>query len=152
MISDLESILYKAEIEYLEITELNIFNQRALSLERRLKLYELLRDREIEIFEYIAEDLLKNYPQTDELKIALALQYWMSIMRHCSMAMLSNNYLYLENRILAWLPEQIEVDELKNISENIYILLSKCLFKILNAEDFYFLKPFLEQTKNILGE
>ena len=129
MISDLESILYKAEIEYLEITELNIFNQRALSLERRLKLYELLRDREIEIFEYIAEDLLKNYPQTDELKIALALQYWMSIMRHCCMAMLSNNYLYLENRILAWLPEQIEVDELKNISSTSRIILSKWSFQ-----------------------
>lgn len=147
MIPDLKSLLYKAEAEYLGGAELNIFKSQAFSLEQRLKIYELLRDREIEVWQYIADNIVRKFPEEDELKIEQALQYWIAILRHCTTAMLGENYLYLEDRVLEWLPEQIEVYELKDISINIYNLLSKRLLKIMGSESFAVFQPFWEKTK-----
>ena len=149
MISDLQSLLYKAENEYLATAELNIFKSQAFSLEKRLKIYELLRDRESEVFQYVADALVRKFPEDDKSKIDRALQYWISILRYCSMAMLGENHLYLEYRILEWLPEQIEVYELQDISKTIFSLLSKRLPKIMNSEEFSVLQPFWEQTQKM---
>jgi hypothetical protein len=150
MIADLESILYKAEATYLEPSDLSIFKSQIFSLEKRLQVYELLRDQETEVFQYIANQLIKDFPELDEFKIKQALQHWILIMRHCGMAMLSDNHLYLQHRILEWLPETIEIHDLKVVEEKLCSLLQKRLQKALGSENFSLLEPFLEQSQNAL--
>jgi hypothetical protein len=150
MITDLESILHKAEATYLEQSDLNIFKSQIFSLEKRLQVYELLRERETEVFQYVANQLISNFSELDELKIRKALQHWILVVRHCGMAMLSDNHLYLQYRILEWLSEVIETHDLKVVEEKLYSLLQKRLQKALGSENFSVLEPFLEQSQNAL--
>lgn len=152
MITDLESILYKAEARYLESQELAIFKSQIFSLEKRLQTYEILSSKEADVFQYVANQLVNNFPDVNESKIKKALQHWLLITRHCGMAMLADNHQYLQHRILEWLPEQIEIHNLRVLEENLYVFLEKRLIKILNPEQFSLLEPFLQQSKDALLE
>ena len=150
MIKDLESILYKAEDRYLDTQDLAIFKSQTFSLEKRLQTYELLRSQETEVFQYVANQLSRNFSDIKEDKICKALHHWLMVTRYCAMAMLADNPEYLQYRILEWLPEQIDVYNLKVLEENVFLFLHKRLKKNLNAEQFSLIEPFLQQAKDAL--
>lgn len=150
MITDLDSILYKAEAEYLKQQDLANFKSQIFSLEKRLQIYEIIRSKEIETFQYVANQLSDSFPDESETKIKRALQHWLVVTRYCAMAMLSDNYLYLRQRILEWLPEQIEAHQMKDLEQKLFSLLHQRFKKILNSEQFSILQPFLEVSQNAL--
>ena len=152
MITDLESILYKAEDHYLSNRDLATFKSQTFSLSQRLQTYEILRDSETEVFQYVANQLVRKFTDIKEAKIRQALQHWLTVTRYCSMAMLADNPESLHYRILEWLPEQIEVYNLTILEENLFVFLVKRLKKLLNAEQYSLLEPFLKQAKNALLE
>lgn len=150
MITDLEAILYKADETYLDSQDLARFKSQTFSLEKRLQTYEILRQQETSIFQYVADRLVKDLPDLSESKIKKALEHWLMIVRYCAMAMLADRPEYLQHHILDWLPEQIEIYNLRVLEENLYALLEKRLRKVLNAEQFSLLEPFLQQSKAAL--
>ncbi len=150
MITDLEAILYKADETYLDSQDLARFKSQTFSLEKRLQTYEILRQQETSIFQYVADRLVKDLPDLSESKIKKALEHWLMIVRYCAMAMLADRPEYLQHHILDWLPEQIEIYNLRVLEENLYVLLEKRLRKVLNAEQFSLLEPFLQQSKAAL--
>jgi hypothetical protein len=150
MITDLDSLLYKAEAKHLESQDLANFKSQIFSLEKRLKLYELLSQKEVEIFQHIANQLINDFPNEEEAKIERALKHWLAVIRYCAMAMLTDNHLYLQHRILEWLPEQITAHQLQVIEKSLFNLLQKRLQKVITSEQFTILQPFLEQSKNTL--
>lgn len=150
MITSLDSLLYQAEEKYLSQQDLANFQSQIFSLEKRLQTYEVLRAEEADTFQYVTNHLAKNFPNEPENKIERALKHWLMVTRYCGMAMLSDNSIYLTQRILEWLPEQIEAYELKNIEQSLFSLLQKRLRKSLNSEQFAMLQPYLEQAQNAL--
>jgi hypothetical protein len=150
MITDIDALLYKAEAEYLQQQDLAKFKSQMFSLEQRLKIYELLRENEIEIFQPIANQLLITFPDEDQQKIERALKHWLSVLRYCGMAMLSNNQTYLQHRILEWLPVQIQAHQMESLEHTLFSFLQKRLRKTLSPEQFSLLQPFLEQAKTTL--
>lgn len=150
MITDLDSLLYQAEAEYLEQEDLDRFKSQISSLEERLQIYEVISSQETNIFQYIATRLFNNFPDEPEAKIKRALKHWLMVMRYCSLSMLFANPMYLQQRILEWLPEQITAHQLQEIEQSLFSLLEKRLQKILSPEEFSFLQPYLEQAQAAL--
>lgn len=147
MISDLDSLLYKAEAEYLSQQDLADFKSQIGSLEKRLQIYEALADKEIEIFQYVADRAVEKFPDESETKIARALKHWLAVMRYCAMAMLFDNPNYLQHHVLEWLPEQVAAHHLKDLEQDIYSLMQSRLKKSLKPEHFAVLNPYLEQSR-----
>lgn len=150
MITEINFLIYQAETEYLTQADLGIYKSQILYLEERLKIYELLRAQETDIFQNVAHQIANNFPEEPEAKVESALKHWIMVVRYCGMAMLSNDSNYLQHRILEWLPEQIAAHELQNLEQNLYNYLQKRLKKVLGSEQFGIFQPFLEQSKKAL--
>lgn len=150
MITEIDSLIYQAEAEYLTQKDLGIFKSQILYLSERLKIYEQIRDQETEIFQHVVNQIFNNFPDEPELKVTRAVKHWLMILRYCSMAVLSNDAQYLERRILEWLPEQIAAHQMQELEQNLYGYLYKRLKKSLDNDQFSILQPYLEQSKNVL--
>lgn len=149
MITEIDSLIYQAEAEYLAQKDLGVFKTQVLYLEERLKIYEQIRDQEAEIFQHVATQLLTSFPDESEANVKRALKHWVMILRYCSMAMLSNDSKYLEQRILEWLPEQIAAHQMQNLEKNLYGYLQKRLRKDLENEQYAMLQSYLEQSQQV---
>ncbi|MGD1918881.1 MAG: phycobilisome protein, partial [Pleurocapsa sp.] len=132
--------------------EITAFQLHIAKLAKRLEVYEYLRDREIDIFQPIADELSEAYSQVSPQLIEKALKLWLSIMRYCAMAMLLNNPEYLKEGVLDWLTDTVKAHQMQSIEIAIYDLLSSKLKKSLPEDQFALMQPFLEQTQEILGE
>ncbi|NJN75467.1 MAG: phycobilisome protein [Synechococcaceae cyanobacterium RL_1_2] len=147
MHKDLQNFLHRAEDHFLKNPELMMFKYHTERMGQTLVVYELLRDKEIEIFQPVADQLVKKLPEQDSHAIELALKHWLSIMRYCSMAMLLDNPEFLQHRILEWLTDQVAAQNLVAIETELYSLLEAQLVKTLKSEQMQFLRPFLEQAR-----
>lgn len=152
MQSDLQALLHQAEEHYLAQPEIKVFQNQVVSLAKRLETYECLRDREIDIFQPIAKELVKTYPEENPKVLEKALKHWLAIMRYCAMAMLLNNPEYLQRRILEWLTEMVQAHQMRSIEKTIYDLLCSCLEQFLSQQQLALLQPFLEQAQTTLLE
>ena len=150
MITEIDSQIYRAEAEYLSAKDLGIFKSQVLYLEERLRIYELLRTMETELFQHVANQIVQNFPDESELQVKQAIKHWVLVLRYCAMAMLSDDTQYLQQRILEWLPEQIEARETHELEGHLYSYLYKRLKKAMGTEDFSVIQPYLEQSKKTL--
>jgi hypothetical protein len=149
MITEIDSLIYQAEDQYLTQKDLGLFKTQVLYLEERLKIYEQIRDQEGEIFQLIATQILTSFPDEPEANVKRALKHWIMLLRYCAMAMVSNDPKYLEQRILEWLPEQIAAHQMQGLEQNLYGYLNKRLKKSLENDHYSILQPYLEQCKTI---
>ena len=144
---DLNDLLVQAENRYLQTEELVGFKSYAETLAQRLKIYEFLRDREVTIFQAIADQLINHFPNEKQERLEQALQQWILIIRHASMAMLLNDSTYLQYRLLDWLSGLVKVRDTQTLDTKIYQLLNTRLNELLSPKALVFLKPFLEQVE-----
>lgn len=150
MHKDLQNFLHRAEDHYLQNPELMMFKYHTDRMAETLVIYELLRDKEIEIFQPVADGLVKKLADQDPHLIELALKHWLSVMRYCSMAMLLDNHEFLQHRILEWLTDQVAAKNLVPIETELYDLLEAQLEKTLKPDQMRFLRPFLEQAQKYI--
>lgn len=147
MQTELTELLVQAENRYLQTEELQGFKSYAETLAQRLKIYEFLRDREVMIFQPIAAQVPKLFPQEKEERLEQILQQWILILRHSAMAMLLNDSEYLKQRVIEWLSGLIKAHNTQSIDSQIYQLLLARLNELLSPKAIIFLQPFLEQVK-----
>ncbi len=153
MHADLAIIFHEAEDHYLGQPELSDFRQHIDSLSYRLEVYQYLRDREIAIFQPIADQLLEAFANEDPQRLERALKHWLAVMRYCAMAMLLNNPEFLQHRLLEWLTDVIEAHNLKAIERHLYDLLAASLPAVLAQEQWQCIQPFLGQARfTLLGD
>jgi Phycobilisome protein len=147
---DLRNLLYDAEIAYLQAEDMKRFKTVVASLKERLEVYEYLRDREIETFQPIADELLAAFPEENPKLLERALKHWLSIMRYCAMAMLINNSEYLQHRLLEWLTDVVQAYQMQAIEIHLCKSLKASLQKGLSKEQFALVQPFIEQAQATL--
>ncbi|MDJ0597974.1 MAG: phycobilisome protein [Crocosphaera sp.] len=152
MQKDFETLFYEAEDHYLEASELVALKNSANTLKDRLEIYRVLRDQEIPLFQFIAENLLQSFPNENKQRLEKGLEHWMSVMRYAAMAMLLNNPEYFRHRVLEWLTDIIQAQEMVMIEIFIFENLTEGLKKVLSLEQMELLNPFLEQAKITLLE
>jgi len=152
MYKELETWLHKAENKYLNAQELKIFKSQILEWKDRLETYKQLRDSELNIFQPVADQLQKAYPDEKETRLREALKHWIAIMRYASFAMLTNDPEFLQYRLLEWLTPLIETQELKTVERKVYEILQKTLENNLTRRGMELISPLLEQAKDTLLE
>ncbi|CAD5933282.1 hypothetical protein PCC9214_01433 [Planktothrix tepida] len=152
MQAELNELLVQAENRYLQTEELVGFKSYAETLAQRLKIYEFLRDREIVIFQPIADQIPSQFPHEKEERLEQILQQWILILRHSAMAMLLNDSEYLQQRVIEWLSGLVHAHNTQSIDTQIYQLLMARLNELLSPKATVFLQPFLEQVKTGLLE
>jgi hypothetical protein len=150
MQAELNELLVQAENRYLRTEELLGFKSYAETLAQRLKIYEFLRDREIVIFQPIADQISIIFPQEKQERLEQVLQQWILILRHSAMAMLLNDSEYLQRRVLDWLSGLVQAHDTQPIDTQIYQLLNTRLNELLSPKAMVFIQPFLEQVKSYL--
>ena len=101
MYPELEELADLAEERYLTEQEMAEFKRHTTSLAQRLEVYETLRDRELEIFQPIADRLEVAFPDEEQTILEQALIHWLSVLRYSAMAMLANNKDFLRSQFYA---------------------------------------------------
>jgi Phycobilisome protein len=147
---ELEVLLDHAETRFLKTEELAAFKRYAATLAQRLKVYEFLRDKEIAIFQPVANQLQENFPQEKQENLERSLTYWLLAVRHCAMAMLLNDEVFLKQRLEEWLSGMVKAHQSQEIEATIWKLLQARLKEILSEPALAIAQPFLDQVSNIL--
>ena len=152
MQKDFETLFYEAEDHYLPSSDLAILKNNANSLKQRLEIYRRLRDKELEIFQFIADNLLEVFPNENHQRLEKGLKHWISVMRYAAMAMLLNNPDYFRHRLLEWLTDIVQAQDMVTIETHIFENLKHGLEEMLSSQQMELLNPFLEQAKITLLE
>ncbi len=147
---ELLSLLETAEQRYLEPKELELYRRHAASLNRRLQTYEMLREQETQIFQAIADRLVKALPNESQENLERCLRYWLLIVRYSATAMLINDLAYLQNRLQDWVKGLLETYETYQIDVQVYDLLMQELKNYLSPDDVRLLEPVLQKTKDLI--
>jgi hypothetical protein len=150
MHSEIKTLLYEAEDHYLKPEEIEAFRDHASSLAQRLETYELLRDQELAIFQPVADQLLKAFPQENQKTLERTLRHWLAVVRYCTMAMLVNNQEFLQRRLLEWLTDIVQAHQTQEIETTLYQLLQDRLKEVLSDQQLALVQPFLDQTETTL--
>ena len=145
MNSTIQSLLYDADERYLKASDIVAFKSYTSSLAQRLETYELLRDKEIVIFQPIANQLLAIFPDQQQ-DLERSLKNWLAVLRYCAMAMLLNSPEFLERRLLEWLTDIVRVHQVQAIDTALYKALQKQLPQLLADKQYALLQPFLAQA------
>lgn len=150
MYSELRTLLYEAESNYLQTSDIEQFKKHVASLQERVITYELLREHEIALFQPVADQLLAAFPAEDPQLLERAIKHWLAVMRYCAMAMLLNNPEFLQRRLLEWLTDIVKAHQMTKIENRLYELLQDNLKKYLSGSQLALLHPFLEQAQTTL--
>ena len=152
MNQEIKSLLYKAEADYLQHQDLELFQKHIKSLKTRMAVYKFLRDSELQIFQPIADEMVNNFPDEEQSKVYQTIKNWVSVVRCCGMAMLLNDSVYLQYRLLDWLAPQVQAYQMQSLDRALFSILRTELNKSLEKEQFVLLEPFLKQAKQTLLE
>ena len=150
MYPKLQEIIHQAESKYLQEEDLNQLQQEISALKEKTRVYKTLRDKEIEIFQAVADQLVTKLSDEDTTAIEDCLRQWLLVTRYCAMAMLLNNPEFLERRLLEWLTDIVKIHQSQSISDTLYSLLMVRLGKVFSDQDLAYIKPFLKQANNHL--
>jgi hypothetical protein len=149
MYLEIQNLVYQAETQYLHSQETAKLKDCTLSLKSRLEAYEILRDREIIIFQEVADQISTDFPQEKQI-LERVLKDWLLIIRYSAMAMLLNDATFLRHRLLEWLTDLVQVQQRQTIDRAISEVLQNQLEKILNSEQLALISPFIDQARNTL--
>lgn len=144
---ELRTLLYDAEIKYLQTSEVELFRACVTCLQERLQTYECLRDQEIAIFQPIADEILKRFPEKNPELLSQALKHWISVLRYCAMAMLLNNPDFLQYRLIEWLAPLVQAHQMESLEDSLGKLLLSRLEEVLSEQQLALVHPFVEQAR-----
>lgn len=127
MIPKIQELISQAQDRYLVTDELNFMESYISSLPDRLKLYKLIRDREINILQEVADQVPKEMPNVTVEDLEMGIKNLILVLRYCSMAMLLNDENFLKQRLLNWLEGIMSMRDMRRLNEILYKLLNQGL-------------------------
>ena len=147
---EIEALLDQADNRFLKGEELIAFKRQVATLSQRLKIYEFLREKEVSIFQPVANKLQETFPDEKEETLERSLKHWLLVLRYCAMAMLLNDRDFLEQRLLGWVSGIVEAHQTQNIEATVWNLLQIRLKELLSDQARAILQPFLDQAKSMI--
>lgn len=146
----LEAIFDEAENRYLKPEELKLINQYVESLPARLEAYRNLRDQELEIMQWVADQLQTQFAQEPVEHLERSLKNALLMLRYCSMGMLLDDEAFVEDRLLSWVKQTVKVYNTEKFDIALYRLMNQRLTQALGAKQMSFLSPILAMAQNAL--
>ncbi|MEB3337538.1 MAG: hypothetical protein VKJ46_08760 [Leptolyngbyaceae bacterium] len=150
MDAQIATIFDEAESRYLKSEELNILSQYVSSLPQRLETYRLLRDKELEIMQQVADQLQLAMPQETTANLERCLKHALLMLRYCAMSMLLNDESFVKERLLGWLSQTVQAYNTQAIDSTLYRLLNQRLSQVFNPGQLGLLNPPLKLAQTTL--
>jgi hypothetical protein len=147
---NIESALDDADNRYLKPEELGLLSQYATSLPTRLESYQSLRDHELEIMQWVADQLQAEMPIEPVENLERSLKNALLMLRCCGMAMLLDDESYVQNRFLVWATPMTTVYSSQLVDTTLYGLLNHRLNQVLGTERMSYLTPLLSFAQDAL--
>lgn len=146
----IEAIFDQAESRYLNPEELSLINQYVSSLPDRLDTYRTIRDKEIEVMQWVADQLQAAMPQEKIETLERSIKNALLLLRYCAMSMLLNDEKFIQDRLLTWLRGTMSIYNTQAIDSTLYRLLNQRLAQTLNANQMNLLQPILAMAETTL--
>jgi hypothetical protein len=146
----IQEIFDDAENRYLKPEELKLLAQYVDSLPERIDLYRTLRDRELEIMQWVVDQLQAQFPQEPQETIERSIKTALLMLRYCGMGMLLNDETLVQKRFLSWVSQSVKIYNTEKIDTSLYQLLNQRLQRMLGVQQMKFLSPMLTATQTAL--
>lgn len=150
MQSPIDGIFDEAENRYLKPEELQAIGQYVGSIAERMSAYRVLRDRELELIQQVADQLQLETPGIETTVLERAVKNGMLTLRHCGMAMLLDDPNFVQKRLLSWLKDSIELHQAHGADAAFFGLMKQQLRLSLNAQQIALLEPFLNLVETVI--
>jgi galactitol-specific phosphotransferase system IIB component len=147
MDTKIKNLISQAQDRYLNAEDLAVFQSYVQSMPKRMSLYRLLRDREIEIMQTVADQLEAQLPKADITILETGVKNLLLVMRYCAMGMLLNDETFLKQRLLDWLEQVSSVYDLKSVNEALYKILNQVLSQELSSDQLSLLQPLITMAQ-----
>jgi hypothetical protein len=143
MIPKIQELINQAQDRYLASDELGLMESYVSSLPERLKLYKLIRDREIDILQTVADQVPTELPNITDEELETGIKNLILVLRYCSMAMLLNDENFLKERLLNWLEGIMSMRDMRRLNETLYKLLNQLLRQQFSPTQLSLLQPLI---------
>ena len=143
MIPKIQEIINQAKDRYLVTDELGLMESYISSLPDRLKLYKLIRDREIDILQAVANQVPAELPNVTDEELESGIKNLILVLRYSSMAMLLNDENFLKQRLLNWLEGIMSMRDMRRLNETLYKLLNQELKKQFSSTQLLLIQPLI---------
>ncbi|MFN5857266.1 MAG: hypothetical protein ACK456_15465 [Pseudanabaenaceae cyanobacterium] len=143
MSTKIQEMIDKAQDRYLAADELGLLEEYVQSLPERLNLYRMIRDREVDLLQAVADRVPQELPNVQETDIETAIKDLILVLRYAAMAMLMNDEAFLKERLLKWLGELAGMRDLRRLNEALYKILQQVLKENLSASQVALIQPLI---------
>ncbi|WP_055075051.1 hypothetical protein [Pseudanabaena sp. 'Roaring Creek'] len=143
MIPKIQDLINQAQDRYLASDELGLMESYINSLPERLKLYKLIRDREIDILQAVADQVPSELPNVTEADLETGIKNLILVLRYSSMAMLLNDENFLKQRLLNWLEGIMSMRDMRRLNETLYKLLNQGLRQQVSPVQLALIQPLI---------
>jgi hypothetical protein len=143
MIPKIQELINQAQDRYLATDELELMEGYVTSLPERLKLYKVIRDREIDILQTVADQVPSELPSVTDEELEVGVRNLILVLRYCSMAMLLNDESFLKERLLNWLEGIMSMRDMRRLNETLYKLLNQVLRQQISPSQLVLIQPLI---------
>jgi len=150
MDSQLETLFDEAESRYLKSEELQVLNQYVSSLPSRIDAYRTLRDRELEIMQWVADQLQVALPNERIENLERSIKNALLVLRYCAMGVLLNDEKFVQDKLQGWVTQAVQVFNTHAIDTALFRLLDQRLASVMSPQQVALLTPQLNRAKAIL--
>jgi hypothetical protein len=147
MIPKIQELINQAQDRYLASDELGLMESYVSSLPDRLKLYKLIRDREIDILQSVADQVQSELPNVAVEDLEVGIKNLVLVLRYSSMAMLLNDENFLKERLLSWLEGIMSMRDMRRLNDALYKLLNQVLRQQFNPNQLALLQPLITSAQ-----
>ncbi|MDX2257104.1 MAG: hypothetical protein NW214_16455 [Pseudanabaenaceae cyanobacterium bins.39] len=147
MIPKIQDLINQAQDRYLAADEIHLMESYISSLPNRLSLYKLIRDREIDILQEVADQVPKELPNVTVEELETGIKNLILVLRYCSMAMLLNDEGFLKERLLDWLEGIMSMRDMRRLNEVLYKLLNQGLSKQFSPSQISLIQPLITSAQ-----
>ncbi len=147
MSTKIQEMIDKAQDRYLGADELGLLEDYVQSLPERLSLYRMIRDREVELLQNVADRVPQELPNVQDTDVEAAIKDLILVLRYAAMAMLMNDESFLKERLLKWLGELAGMRDLRRLNEAMYKILQQVLKEHLSPTQVGLIQPLITMAQ-----
>ncbi len=143
MMPKIQDLINQAQDRYLATDELGLMESYISSLPDRLKLYKIIRDREIDVLQAVADQISTELPSVTDEDLETGIKNLILVLRYSSMAMLLNDENFLKQRLLNWLEGIMSMHDMRRLNETLYKLLNQKLREQFSPSQLALIQPLI---------
>ncbi|MBW4654047.1 MAG: hypothetical protein KME20_13575 [Kaiparowitsia implicata GSE-PSE-MK54-09C] len=146
----IEAVFDDAENRYLKPEELGVLTQYVDTLPGRLTTYRALRDRELEIMQPVADQLVSELPGEAVATLERCIKNAILVLRSCALGMLLEDEALVQQRLEGWLSQSAQAYSSTAIDTVLYRLLEQQLSQVLGSQQMALFHPMFSLAQRLL--